>query len=166
MKQAAGFQPHNTCRDCETKFNTLVIDDTISGGTVGYHLFQHLKKENEHAKTNKGLVVIKAEQRRIWNALSSSRQKGTSEKVHDGYVVQTLDVNGARETAWDGTKWNPLLPSIEVIDPAVLLNEKTAYHVFNNIMIVSDSINRAKKHYPPLIIHGVLLFREANRLKD
>lgn len=161
MKQDPAMRSYAICSFCWTDFDSGSKDSSTAGGIFGYHLLRLLRTENEHSMLGKSDAELKKEHKEIWDALMSKYHKG-SDQYEDAYVAQLLRTGGAREIAWDGTKLNPLYPSFEAFDPVTEgPDSKTGYHVKHNIGLTGDSINRAKKHYPPIVLHAVRTFQEA-----
>jgi len=166
MKQDPAMRSYAICDFCWTGFDSGSKDLSTAGGILGYHLLRLLRTENEHSAVKRSDVEVKKEHKEIWDALMSKYRTG-SDRYEDAYVAQLLRTQGARDLAWDGTKLNPLYPSFEAFDPVTEgPGNKTGYHIKHNIGLTSDSINRAKKHYPPIVLNGVRTFQEALERRD
>lgn len=163
LKQVDEFRYYAVCSTCKTNFEYGLSDKSSARfkmGALGYHIWAHLKNERKHSENNKTDVQLRKEQEEVYQHLLQFQRKVGH--WSDVYIVQELDPTRRRETSWDGQRLNPLYPSIEAVDPCVQGPDgKTAYHVKDNMVIVSDSINRAKHHWPPIVLHGVLLFQKA-----
>jgi len=166
--QVLEYRYYHICTDCIAVFDKGTTDPLIKGKAFGYHLLEYLKEENEHSGANLKERELKVIQQEIYEYLMSRHNiKGSIFK--DGYCQQNLDYDDQtkRRQAWDKQKVNGLLPSIEAGLPVVKGgNGKTAYHVKENMLVTSDSINRGKRHYPPILLHGVLMFQLAVQSSD
>ncbi|KAK5325078.1 hypothetical protein LTR93_004555 [Exophiala xenobiotica] len=137
--------------------------DPVKGGVLGFDLFVLLQKENKAAKTGLSLEQLKKLSNVIWNTLQ--HLVIDDHTYVDGYVKQLLDTKGTTALAWDGRRLNPTFPSIEAIDPVVVGDDgKTRYHVAENITLTSYSINGMLKHYPKVLLNGILQIVESTKL--
>ena len=102
----------------------------------------------------------------IWHdILKDFRQQDGS--LVDLYADQILDVDTVGKLCWDGTRHNPMLPSIEAILPVVVNSSGlTSYHYKDNIGITSDALSRAKSGNPPITLHAIMLILRGRENKD
>ncbi|KAK5221078.1 hypothetical protein LTR72_006636 [Exophiala xenobiotica] len=155
--------PYKICGKCRDTTLEPNKKDPVKGGVLGFDLFVLLQKENKAAKTGLSLEQLKKLSNVIWNTLQ--HLVIDDHTYVDGYVKQLLDTKGTTALAWDGRRLNPTFPSIEAIDPVVVGDDgKTRYHVAENITLTSYSINGMLKHYPKVLLNGILQIVESTKL--
>ncbi len=158
--QKNDFYPYKVCEPCHQSLRGDAKDLPVKYGQVGINLLQHLKKENSMMEERRSKAEMVVDCNTIMDSLQHLLI--APGRYHDAYVNQTLDVRGAKLPTWDGARYNPKFPSIDAIDPFVMGKDgKTHYHDPKNITITADSINRALKHYPKVLLNAVLQMVES-----
>lgn len=149
---------YKVCLNCEHELKK--VPWSFKAYEFGSTIYERMLDEDKAGQHNRTPEEMHRMEMEIYDHLKENFHiEGSYYK--DGYVKQKLNHDGPKVRNWYGRMLNGLVPSIEAIDPVVRgPDNKTGYHVLNNIILTSDSLNRAKKHFPPICLHGIYLLRQ------